>query len=102
MNVSEPVYAVSDSQLRYSVAVTAGLCLAYMLVFVVGVAGNGCVVMVVCRSPKMRSSTNLFIANLACADLLVTVVCLPFTLVSNVMSGRPVGLRAVYKTYKHI
>ncbi|KAG8284468.1 hypothetical protein J6590_102354, partial [Homalodisca vitripennis] len=73
--------------LRYPVPVTVFLCVAYTTVFVVGVTGNCLVVTVVYRSPRMRSPTNLFIANLACADLLVNVICLPFTLISNVMAG---------------
>lgn len=74
--------------LRHSLPVTVLLCLAYSAVFLVGVTGNCLVVTVVYRSPRMRSPTNLFIANLACADLLVNVICLPFTLISNVMEGR--------------
>jgi hypothetical protein len=49
--------------------------------------GNCVVVAVVRRTPRMRNATNVFIANLACADLLVNVLCLPFTLLSNILSG---------------
>jgi hypothetical protein len=72
---------------RHPLSVTVFFCVAYALVFAVGVVGNCFVVGVVYRSPRMRSPTNLFIANLACADLLVNVLCLPFTLVGNIMSG---------------
>lgn len=61
--------------------------LAYSTVFVLGLVGNGFVVAVVARSPRMRSPTNLFIVNLACADLLVNVLCLPFTLIANLIPG---------------
>ncbi|XP_075233914.1 neuropeptide SIFamide receptor-like [Lycorma delicatula] len=70
---------------------TVFFCVAYSLVFIVGVTGNCFVVLVVYRSPRMRSPTNLFIANLACADLLVNVICLPFTLISNIMSAWTMG-----------
>ena len=80
---------------RHSLPVTIVFCVAYALVFAVGVVGNCFVVGVVYRSPRMRSPTNLFIANLACADLLVNVICLPFTLVGNIMSGRWFHLGAV-------
>uniref|UniRef100_T1IBR8 G_PROTEIN_RECEP_F1_2 domain-containing protein n=1 Tax=Rhodnius prolixus TaxID=13249 RepID=T1IBR8_RHOPR len=73
-------------EFRYSFPVTVFFCLAYTSVFLIGVTGNCFVVSVVYRSPRMRSPTNLFIANLACADLLVNVICLPFTLISNVMT----------------
>ncbi|XP_054274366.1 neuropeptide SIFamide receptor-like isoform X1 [Macrosteles quadrilineatus] len=83
--------AVALPLFRYPTAVTVLLCVAYVSVFIIGVVGNTCVVMVVYRSPKMRSSTNLFIANLACADLLVNIICLPFTLTSNIMSAWTMG-----------
>jgi hypothetical protein len=75
-------------EFRYSLSVTIFFCVAYALVFAIGVVGNCFVVGVVYCSPRMRSPTNLFIANLACADLLVNVLCLPFTLVGNIMSGK--------------
>ncbi|XP_052132361.1 neuropeptide SIFamide receptor-like isoform X2 [Frankliniella occidentalis] len=78
-------------ELRYGVGLTVVICVAYLAVFVVGVLGNVCVVMVVASFPRMRSTTNLFIANLAIADLLVNVVCLPFTLVSNVLKEWVLG-----------
>ncbi|XP_024081003.1 neuropeptide SIFamide receptor-like [Cimex lectularius] len=78
-------------EFRYSFPVTVFFCIAYTSVFVIGVTGNVFVVSVVYRSPRMRSPTNLFIANLACADLLVNVICLPFTLVSNVMTAWTMG-----------
>ncbi|KAF0310288.1 Neuropeptide SIFamide receptor [Amphibalanus amphitrite] len=70
--------------LRHDLTVSAVLCVAYLIVFVVGLLGNSCVVAVVCRCPRMRSATNYFIANLAVADILVVVFCLPATLVSNI------------------
>ncbi|KAG8252587.1 neuropeptide SIFamide receptor-like [Homalodisca vitripennis] len=91
MNGTDTTLIVSSSEFRYPVTVTVCLCFAYMTVFLVGIVGNSFVVMVVYRSPKMRSSTNLFIANLACADLLVNIICLPFTLVSNIMSAWTMG-----------
>ncbi|CAH1390819.1 unnamed protein product [Nezara viridula] len=58
-------------EFRYSFPVTVFFCLAYTSVFIIGVIGNVLVVSVVLRTPRMRSPTNLFIANLALADLLV-------------------------------
>jgi hypothetical protein len=79
-------YAVYE--FRHSLPVTIFFCVAYALVFAIGVVGNCFVVVVVYCNPRMRSPTNLFIANLACADLLVNVICLPFTLVGNIISGK--------------
>lgn len=54
----------------------------------IGVIGNVAVFIVVTKSPQMRTLTNKFIGNLAVADLFVNVVCVPFTLVSNLYPGK--------------
>lgn len=69
---------------RHSVALTAVYCVAYVIVFLVGLVGNSFVIAVVLRSPRMRTVTNYFIVNLAVADILVIVFCLPATLMSNI------------------
>lgn len=51
----------------------------YILVFVLGVTGNGLVCYVVWHNSHMRTVTNVFIVNLSAGDLLVLVVCLPPT-----------------------
>lgn len=63
---------------------TAVYCIAYFIVFLVGLIGNSFVIAVVFRAPRMRTVTNYFIANLALADFLVIVFCLPATLLSNI------------------
>lgn len=69
---------------RHSMAMSAVYCVAYIIVFVVGLIGNCFVIAVVYRSPRMRTVTNFFIVNLAVADVLVIVFCLPATLMSNI------------------
>lgn len=69
---------------RHSIAMTIVFCVAYLIVFIVGLIGNCFVIMVVYRSPRMRNVTNFFIVNLAVADILVIVFCLPATLMSNI------------------
>lgn len=49
------------------------------LICVVGLVGNALVVVVVACNPQMRSTTNMLIINLAIADLLFIVFCVPFT-----------------------
>ncbi|KAL7298594.1 hypothetical protein TKK_0008364 [Trichogramma kaykai] len=75
---------VSDRYYRHSVAMSVVYFVAYCLVFVVGLIGNSFVIAVVYRSPRMRTVTNFFIVNLAVADVLVIVFCLPATLMSNI------------------
>lgn len=59
-------------------------CVAYCIVFIVGLIGNSFVIAVVLRAPRMRTVTNYFIVNLALADILVIIFCLPATLMSNI------------------
>ena len=60
---------------------------AYLVVFVVGVVGNLLVMYTVYRVAHLHTNTNYFIVNLALADLLVCVFCLPITLLSNLFYG---------------
>lgn len=69
--------------LRHNSTISIIYCVAYILVFCVGLVGNLFVISVVFRVPRMRTVTNLFIANLAIADVLVIVFCVPATLMSN-------------------
>jgi len=75
--------AAQQGYFRHSVGVSVILTVAYTIVFVVGIVGNSFVVAIVCKSPRMRTVTNYFIANLAFADILVLLFCLPATLVGN-------------------
>lgn len=77
---------------------SAVYCVAYVLVFVVGLIGNSFVIAVVYRSPRMRTVTNFFIVNLAVADVLVIVFCLPATLMSNIFV-REYQIRPVLTVY---
>lgn len=64
--------------------------LAYSIIFIISLIGNALVVSVVMIKPGMRSVTNLFIANLAIADILVAVFCIPITLLDNIFSGKQI------------
>lgn len=57
------------------------LILAYSTIILFGVIGNSLVIYVVYKFKNLRTVTNFFIVNLAVADLLVNMLCLPFTLV---------------------
>lgn len=78
-----PPYDRNDMY-RHSPSMTIVYCVAYFIVFAMGLVGNCLVVAVVFRAPRMRTVTNLFIVNLAIADILVVVVCIPATLISNI------------------
>jgi hypothetical protein len=61
-----------------------GLIAFYIIVFIVGLVGNFLVCLAVWRNHHMRTVTNYFIVNLAIADFLVILVCLPPTVLGDV------------------
>ena len=58
-------------------ALDAVLMPVYALAVLVGTAGNSLVILVVKTKRSMKSTTNLLLANLALADLLTLVWCMP-------------------------
>lgn len=56
----------------------------HITVFFVGIIGNALVCISVYRNHSMRTVTNYFIVNLAVADFLVILVCLPPTVLWDV------------------
>ncbi|CAG7725030.1 unnamed protein product [Allacma fusca] len=61
------------------------------IIFIVGLFGNALVVIVVASNQQMRNTTNLLIINLAIADLLFIIFCVPFTAADYVLSYWPFG-----------
>jgi hypothetical protein len=54
--------------------------LIYIIIICAGVTGNVLVILAVTQVPSMKTVTNIFICNLACADLIVTTICCPLVL----------------------
>ena len=52
----------------------------YIMIICVGLVGNVFVILAVTQVSSMKTVTNMFIGNLACADLIVTVICCPLVL----------------------
>lgn len=57
---------------------------SHMVVFLVGLVGNALVCVAVYRNHSMRTVTNYFIVNLAVADFMVILFCLPPTVLWDV------------------
>jgi allatostatin receptor len=62
------------------------------IIFIVGLFGNALVVIVVASNQQMRNTTNLLIINLAIADLLFIIFCVPFTATDYILSYWPFGV----------
>ena len=74
--------------LRQSLLMVVILSFAYMVVFFLSIVNNSLVIMVIYRNPQLRTITNIFIANLAVADMLMSILVLPITLLGNLFEGR--------------
>uniref|UniRef100_A0A8C8S0X3 Gastrin/cholecystokinin type B receptor n=1 Tax=Pelusios castaneus TaxID=367368 RepID=A0A8C8S0X3_9SAUR len=59
--------------------------LLYLLIFLLSVAGNTLVVLVLALNRRLHTVTNSFLLSLALSDLLMALCCMPFTLVPNLM-----------------
>lgn len=57
----------------------------YACIFVIALLGNTLVLYTVAANKKMHTVTNLFIANLAVGDLLIMVLCVPFSVASIIV-----------------
>ena len=66
-----------DRMLTIQEPTTIALLCLYIPTFLFALGGNMLVVYVVFRNPHMRRVKNLFLVNLAIADIAVTLVCIP-------------------------
>ncbi|XP_057652482.1 neuropeptide CCHamide-1 receptor-like isoform X1 [Diorhabda carinulata] len=63
----------------------------FFLIFVIGVIGNGTLVIIFIKHEHMRNVPNTFIFSLAIADLLVILTSVPFTSIIYTMEDWPWG-----------
>ncbi|KZC10422.1 Neuromedin-B receptor, partial [Dufourea novaeangliae] len=64
----------------------------FLLILVVGVTGNGILVLTLLRHANMRNVPNTYVLSLALGDLLVIVTCVPFTSILYTIESWPWGL----------
>ncbi|XP_055918559.1 neuropeptide CCHamide-2 receptor-like [Eupeodes corollae] len=63
----------------------------FAIIFIVGVIGNGTLVVIFFRHRAMRNIPNTYILSLALADLLVIIICVPLASVPYVLDSWPWG-----------
>ncbi|XP_056587650.1 pyroglutamylated RF-amide peptide receptor [Triplophysa dalaica] len=61
--------------------------LLYVLIFGLAVMGNGSVLVLLCRRKALQSPSTFFICSLALSDLLISIVCVPATLLQHFFSN---------------
>lgn len=57
----------------------------YMLILMLSIVGNLLVITTLIQNRRMRTITNVFLLNLAFSDILLGVLCVPFTLVGTIL-----------------
>ncbi|GIX93934.1 probable G-protein coupled receptor 83 [Caerostris darwini] len=63
----------------------------YSLIILISIFGNLLVCNIVARSARMRSSTYVFIANLALSDFMMTILNIPFNVARILLNNWPFG-----------
>ena len=67
------------------------LIIGYLLIIVFGIFANGLLCYTVVRKKKLRTVRNMFIMNLAVSDIIMCVLCMPFTLIKLLLKNWPLG-----------
>ena len=61
------------------------------IVMLVSIFGNMTLIITICRNAILRSRTNMFILNQACADVGVALLCMPFSIATSFTGGWVLG-----------
>lgn len=59
--------------------------LLYCIIFLLSVFGNTLIIIVLVMNKRLRTITNSFLLSLAVSDIMVALLCMPFTLIPNLM-----------------
>ncbi|CAG0897682.1 unnamed protein product [Darwinula stevensoni] len=84
----ETSFELSENLQRF---VSTVVPILFGITVLVGFIGNTLVVLVVLANQQMRSTTNILIFNLALADLLFIIFCVPFTATDYAVPSWPFG-----------
>ncbi|KAH9491883.1 Neuropeptide FF receptor 2, partial [Bulinus truncatus] len=79
-NVTELPYSTTKQKVHIIVI----LSVLYGIVFILALVGNISVVAVVAKDRSLHTATNFFLVNMAIADMLIAIFCLPITLLDNI------------------
>lgn len=68
-----------DSVKEFEYVVSTVVPIIFGLIVVIGLTGNFLVILTVISEREMRNTTNVLILNLAVADLIFLIICVPVT-----------------------
>lgn len=57
----------------------------YAAILLLAIIGNSLVILTLIQNRRMRTITNVFLLNLAISDILLGVLCMPFTLIGTLL-----------------
>ena len=84
-------YLESEEPAPYPTWEVALKCTTYAIAMTMGIVGNVSVLLILALNKNMRTSTNVYIANLAISDLMVCLWCMWIHLGSNITTSWPFG-----------
>lgn len=73
----------------------------YTTILLLSITGNTLVILTLVQNRRMRTITNVFLLNLAVSDILLGVLCMPFTLVGQLLRDFVFG-RAMCKLLPYL
>lgn len=83
-------YDASESFNKYDWSELAPAIVVYSIVLLLGISGNVLIIFTIARYQRLKTTTNIFLASLASADLLLVIICVPVN-VSLVHSIASIG-----------
>lgn len=91
INVTDASFCTNNDSATIAEVVSKVVPVCFGLIGITGLLGNALVVLVVVSNQQMRSTTNYLILNLASADLLFVIFCVPFTATDYILTAWPFG-----------
>ncbi|XP_021344713.1 RYamide receptor-like, partial [Mizuhopecten yessoensis] len=88
LNASVPAdgrSTIGHTPLQVPIYLQAIIITMYSAIIILSVGGNLTVCFIVFRARRMRTVMNFFIVSLAMSDLLMALLCIPFTFVANLV-----------------
>jgi len=73
-------YDASESFNKYDWSELAPAIVVYSTVLLLGISGNVLIIFTIARYQRLKTTTNIFLASLASADLMMVVICVPVNL----------------------
>lgn len=92
LSINDTQNSSYGSEFKHPPGVLAIYIIAYSTAFLFALFGNLVVIVVVLKYKWMHTVTNFFIVNLAIADILVAIFCVPITLLTHIFIGKYIRL----------